>query len=196
MGHRKAPPNDANHLINRYYPEVRETITTAEALGVHLLTIHLWMDPRFVFPDIRKKKIEILQQLVPFSLDRGILLCLENLSESADVLTEILREVPHLALTLDIGHGQLLSETNTSFGIIERLTAAIQHVHIHDNRGGKGVKDDLHLPIGEGVIDFEQILGALLRKGYDRTVTLELHQDVLAASLKRVKDMIRRILNP
>lgn len=38
---------------------------------------------------------------------------------------------------------------------------------LHANHGGTEVKDDLHLPIGEGHIDFDAILRVLQVAGYD-----------------------------
>jgi sugar phosphate isomerase/epimerase len=45
---------------------------------------------------------------------------------------------------------------------------------LHDNNGGTAVKDYLHLPIGEGSIDFTAILDALYAKGYEGGFSFEL----------------------
>jgi sugar phosphate isomerase/epimerase len=53
--------------------------------------------------------------------------------------------------------------------IIKRFSHRIGHVHISDNLG----KRDDHLPIGEGNINFMEIIRALKHTGYNDTVTLE-----------------------
>jgi len=149
------------------------------------------MDRRFVHQDQLKEKRKALADLVQYGLKKGVEIGLENLSEDSQDLQTVLEYVPDTKLTLDVGHGQLLSETNTSFGIIEDLGDYIAHVHLHDNHGGKGPGDDTHLPIGGGIIDFPAILEALLAKGYDRASILELEKDVLVSS----KQAVERILN-
>ena len=46
----------------------------------------------------------------------------------------------------------------------------IDHIHISDNFG----KEDNHLPIGTGTIDFPKIVKALKEIGYNKTITLEI----------------------
>jgi sugar phosphate isomerase/epimerase len=76
-------------------------------------------------------------------------------------------------MTLDLGHGELLTDTNTAYDFAGNYLEKIQHLHLHDNRGGNSPKDDLHLPLGEGIIDFASILPDLKAKGYQKTMTLE-----------------------
>ncbi len=194
-GPREGPPNDLDNLRNRCHPSYRQTIDATSEMRISFLTLHLWVDARFVKPEVLQAKIEVLRELVDYGQTRGVQVSLENLSESATDLARMVEAVPGLVLTLDIGHGQLLAETNTAPGIIERLGPFIGHVHVHDNRGGNGVKDDLHLPIGEGVIDYPGIMETLVKSGYDRTITLELEPEVLQASRETIQAMIRNCRN-
>jgi len=54
---------------------------------------------------------------------------------------------------LDVGHA------NLNHCLPGFLGTRIGHMHIHDNNGGK----DTHSPVGEGDIDFDQVIGALRR---------------------------------
>ena len=87
-------------------------------------------------------------------------------------------------MTLDIGHGQLLSKENTAIDYIKLAFKRIAHVHVHDNLGGTSVKDDLHLPVGDGSIDYPKILGMLKEKGYDSTITMEIKPGDMLRSKK------------
>ncbi len=191
-GPHEGPPNDLNNLWNTYIPALAETVDIIERMEITFLTIHLYMDPRFVKSAVIEEKKNALRRIVDYGRQHKVVISLENLSETAADLEAVVNVIPDLAITLDLGHGQLLAETNTSFGIIERLGQFIKHVHMHDNRGGSGVQDDLHLGIGNGIVDFPGILKALVGRGYDGTVTLELEKDVLAQGRKRIESIIRR----
>ncbi|MBI5572015.1 MAG: sugar phosphate isomerase/epimerase [Desulfomonile tiedjei] len=181
-GPREGPPNDVDNLWNNYLPALKETIDVAGTMEIPLLTVHLWVDPRFVKAVVRAEKKKLLREAFEYGRYKKVLVSLENLSENSADLAEMVEAVPDLSITLDVGHAQLLTDVNTSFGIIDELFPSIKHLHLHDNSGGNGVKDDLHLPIGEGIIDFPAILGRLMDKGYEGTATLELEREVLASS--------------
>ncbi len=193
-GPHEGPPNDPKNLWNTYVPALIETIDIAHLMNISLLTIHMWVDRRFVKRSVIEEKKNALRQVIDFGRQRNVIVSLENLSESASDFEAVLAVVPDLVLTLDVGHGQLLAERNTSFEIIERLGPFIRHVHLHDNRGGaKGVEDDLHLPIGDGIIDFYGILGMLKHQGYAGTMTLELERPSLADGRRTVQHLLDRL---
>lgn len=189
----EGPPNDVPHLCQTYLPSLKQSVDVAHEMELSLLTVHLWMDSRFVKPEVRAEKIVALRELTAYAHERGIQVALENLSESAEDLAAVLDQIPDLVLTLDIGHAQLLTKTNRSFEIIDRLRAWIRHVHVHDNHGGNSAKDDIHLPIGEGVIDFPPILAALVRAEFDGTITLELEPDALVESRARIRSIVETV---
>jgi len=189
-GPHEGPPNDLGSLWNTYYPNLRATVEAAAQLSIHFLTIHLWMDPRFVKPTVILEKLEILRRIFLLGRNSGVLISLENLSESSDDLSRVVSAIPELSLTLDVGHGELLSDRNASYKILEDLFPWIGHVHLHDNFGGKGVKDDRHLAIGMGSIEISNILRKIVETGYTGTVTLELEREDLEDSLSKVRTMI------
>jgi sugar phosphate isomerase/epimerase len=189
-GPREGSPKDLDRQWNGYLHELLRTVDAAHELGISLLTIHLWVDSRFIpLPIIEEKKL-FLRKALDYALERGVVLSIENLSERADDLVGVLRAVPELGVTLDVGHGQLLSKVNRSFDIIRFLGQSVRHIHMHDNRGGTGAQDDLHLPLGEGIIDFPAILESLIRMGYKGTLTLELEQGDLLVSRDKLARMI------
>lgn len=192
-GPHEGDPNSSSNLLENYYPSLKETIDTTNRIGANFLTVHLWMDSRYVTGSQILIKKRVLKDLFLYAREKGVTVSVENLSESASDLEYALSENPEASITLDIGHGQLLSKSNTSFEIIKRLAGRIRHVHLHDNSGGTGVKDDLHLPIGDGIIDFEAILKSLLSSGYNNTMTLELKRHELEISRQRLETIIQRV---
>jgi sugar phosphate isomerase/epimerase len=192
LGHgpREGDPNDNHALETIYFPKLLEALSIMSGLEMGLLTLHLWLDPRFVLEETIVYKIGFLKRLTERAGNCGITVCLENLSENADHLREVFAAVPLLNLTLDLGHAELLSKENTSFGFLEKCPDRIKHIHLHDNHGGTSPDDDLHLPVGEGKIDFHRIFQRLHAVSYKGTMTLELRPDQIKSCLGYVKQLV------
>lgn len=183
-------PVDPRVLEERFLPKIKKLLEVSQDLKITKGTLHFWMDKRWAAPSLIPAKIAVLSQLVSFAAEKGIVLCLENLTERYDSFSEVFDSIPGLRMTMDIGHGELLSKENTSLGFIRNLFSKIAHVHVHDNLGGKGVEDDLHLPLGEGKVDYPRILTLLKERGYQSTMTME----VKPADMPRTKLQIERFL--
>jgi len=173
-----------------YLPKIFETLPLMRELGMPLLTLHLWFDARFVKEEVISFKIGLLRHIIKKATDLEITVCVENLSETASHMVAPFADLPLLNLTLDVGHAELLAETNTSYEFIERYPERIKHVHLHDNRGGDSYRDDLHLLPGEGIVDFDKVFGRLKDMNYDRTITLELIPSEIAKCLRHVKEWL------
>jgi sugar phosphate isomerase/epimerase len=181
-------PFDVKVLRKRFFPRLRRLLDLSGELGVTKGTIHFWMDARWAPPDLIAGKIELLREMVACATEKGIVLCIENLSERIESFQKVFDAIPSLRMTLDIGHGQLLSRRNTSFGFIRDAFEKIAHIHVHDNRGGRSVRDDLHLALGEGVIDYPGIFRELNERGYRSTITME----VKPSDMKRTRAVLDR----
>lgn len=126
----------------------------------------------------------------------GLVLCLENMFPRTNSLVkpedfaEILERFPTLKLTLDTGHANIGSRGGARFQrFIERFPQRIGHVHASDNLG----RDDNHLPIGAGNIDFQKIVKSLKAIQYDDTITLEIFsrdRDYLRISKQKLSAMV------
>ncbi|MGD2125961.1 MAG: sugar phosphate isomerase/epimerase [Desulfobacteraceae bacterium] len=186
-GPREGDPNDTEALERKYFPKVTEILADMKQLEMSILTIHLWLDPRFVREEAIAFKIDLLRRIIKRAVDACIMVCLENLSERASDLEMPFKELPSLYMTLDLGHAQLLTTENRSYGFIKLYPERIKHIHMHDNKGGSSYLDDIHLPPGEGIVDFKEILGNLKEIGYSRTITLELSPTEIEGCLGYVK---------
>jgi len=183
-------PRNTDRLESQFVPKIKTLLGLTRDLGIEKATLHFWMDKRWAPSELVQQKIKLLSQMVDTATVNGIVLCLENLTSQYDSFSAFFDAIPDLRMTLDIGHGQLLSEENTSFGFIEHLFDKIHHVHVHDNKGGTGVKDDLHLPLGDGIVDYPKILSLLKAKQYDFTLTME----VLPSDMMRTKEAVNRYI--
>ena len=68
----------------------------------------------------------------------------------------------------------------------------IRHFHLHDNWGGQSQDDDLHLPIGDGTLDFRAIVASLMSTGYDGTITLEVKLEFQVNCRVTVEELVRK----
>lgn len=190
-GPEEGNPFDCQELRIKLLPQIKVLVDFAYELDAKITTIHFWLDRRFIKETILVEKLTILEEMMALAHKKGIKLCIENLSERTNDFEQAFHRFPELGLTLDIGHGELLTSKNTAYSFIEMYPKRIRHVHIHDNHGGTTPDDDLHLPLGEGTIDFKSILHALCKTRYNETITLE----VASKSLKRGKERLVEMLN-
>ncbi|MEW5909479.1 MAG: sugar phosphate isomerase/epimerase family protein [Thermodesulfobacteriota bacterium] len=159
--------------------EVLDALKTGADLNPEIIVLHpgyigglgpLVMDRSVGFA---KKSFE---EIFTRARSLGVSLCLENMFprypgwvEPEDFLPMI-NAYESLMLTLDIGHANIESKSgNRILDFITTFKRNIGHVHASDNFG----REDSHLPIGAGNIDFKKTANALKTIGYDGTITLE-----------------------
>jgi sugar phosphate isomerase/epimerase len=183
-------PRDIENLRRRFIPKMKALLDLSKPLGIRKGTMHFWMDQRWAEPDLIRTKVEMLSELVEHAAELEVLLCLENLTARHESFITFFERIPGLRMTMDIGHGELLSKHNTAFGFMQHVFSRIAHVHVHDNLGGTSVKDDLHLALGDGIVDYPGILTILREKGYDSTITLEVKPN----DMPRTQMAVRRYI--
>lgn len=158
--------------------ELKRCAEAFAEIGVELMNIH--PDGKApLHPDDYHvgRNLQSLEELLEVSRQAGVSLMLENLPGRFNTVAQIapvLDALPELGLHLDIGHCNLMTETNTCDDLIVSYGHRLKHVHLHDNKGGNA---DLHLPLGCGTIDIRHYIRLLKNKGYDSTITLEVFSD-------------------
>jgi sugar phosphate isomerase/epimerase len=174
-----------------------DALEAGAELGIEKVVLH----PGFItglgkfFPDKTKGyAMESLEAILKKAVSLNITLCIENMFPQARLLSQphefqpVFETFPEIRLTLDIGHANLGGGKNTSPEFIRLYGYRIGHVHANDNFG----KEDSHLPIGAGIIDFERIIRELKEAQYDETITLEVFsrdRDYLKISKEKIKRM-------
>lgn len=177
-------PSDLKTLETVFVPKIKKLMAFSPNLGIQKATIHFWMDKRWASETIISEKIRMLADLADHAEAVNLQLCLENLTERHESFARCFAAIPRLKMTMDIGHGQLLGKENAAFGFMDHVFEKIGHIHVHDNLGGTGVKDDLHLPLGQGIVAYPKILSVLVEKGYHSTITMEVKPDQMAGTQK------------
>lgn len=174
-----------------------EALEAAAELGIEKVVLHpgyVTGMGKFVIDRAKKFGMESIEAILKKANSLGMTLCLENMFPQALFLTqpdefqEVFDIFPEIRLALDIGHANLGSDRNKAFEFVQRYGYRIGHIHANDNFG----KEDNHLPIGAGLIDFEKIIKSLKETLYDDTITLEVFsrdRDYLRISKEKIKRM-------
>jgi sugar phosphate isomerase/epimerase len=173
--------------------EFKMCLEVFAALGAKLMNLH--PDSHAPFHNrtfVIEKNLETIRALLPLSRELGVGLMIENLPGTYNTvrqISELMDGIPELGLHLDIGHANLLVNVNTTDELLNAYGKRLQHVHLHDNKGGSA---DLHLPLGAGTVDTLHCIRSLQAIGYDGTITLEVFSPD-RAHLAYSKQVLRRI---
>lgn len=164
--------------INTWAPDVLRTeILIATRMGVSQMVVHpyvLGQDVDGHTPDAQE-----VRDLCSFALDNGVLLALENLGKTG--ITSMRRSVEMigtepertgLGICIDVGHA---NRSCTDDGVrpeafLREFRDLILEIHVDDNFGDK----DLHLPPGEGNIDWPLVVEAIRAVRDDAVICLEI----------------------
>lgn len=178
--------------------EVLESLQTAadlNSLKVVLHPGHIRGLGVYVKDLAKAYMLESLEAIVSRADQLKLPVCLENMFPAANSLIEpddfsdALEQFPTLKLTLDTGHANIEDRGEERIlGFINRFGNRIDHIHASDNLG----REDNHLPIGTGTVDFPTIVSALKGIGYDNTITLEIFsrdRDYLSISRDKLAAM-------
>lgn len=119
----------------------------------------------------------------------GITLVVENTPHFSRVLQlrPIFESVPEVGLHLDVGHANLNSPYNRTEELVANFGDRLKHVHVSDN---KGDREDLHLPLGVGIINWRWVVSILKNAGYDGPITVEVFaedDEFLVMSAERIR---------
>ncbi|MBN2585945.1 MAG: sugar phosphate isomerase/epimerase [Candidatus Fermentibacteraceae bacterium] len=171
-----------------------KAIAAAAALGAGYYIAHTNYTPVIRNPRYRDgwtgRMLDFWMPLADRAAGSGMVICLENLWEPVpDTLQQLLEKADHdsLRMTLDNGHVLVFSRLSTTEWV-ERLGRFIVHCHLHDNMG----EMDEHLPVGEGIEDWQKLIRALKRHAPDALLVAE--SDGLAdnmISIERLKELMK-----
>lgn len=151
---------------------IRQSLDTARRLGVTGTVFHTNQNPAFRSESYvsgwLKSNISFWGRILPEYSDMNIYI--ENMCDSSpDMLGALARELSvfdNFGVCLDYAHAEVFGGGADSW--VEQLAPYTKHMHINDN----DLKEDLHLAVGDGRIDWERFRGHLDSFG-DITVLIE-----------------------
>jgi sugar phosphate isomerase/epimerase len=178
--------------------EGKRVIMAANGLEINLINFHshsigLFMGIPSAKKQILNNYVKSINELVDYGKSLGMKVMLENATERGEIrelrdLKYIIDSVRGLGFHLDIGHAYIHGGMKGVIDYIKVFYPKLWHVHVHDNHG----KADEHLPVGSGKINFERIISALKKIGYNKIITPEVFGKTPASaqySMKKLKKL-------
>ncbi|MEM2419620.1 MAG: sugar phosphate isomerase/epimerase family protein [Candidatus Bathyarchaeia archaeon] len=129
---------------------------------------------------------ETAKMLYKFAQKHGVKIAIENVPEpypflmkSVEHFKKFYEEIgENISLALDVGHANLNGQIEL---FLKTFPDKIVHIHAHDNSG----RDDEHLGVGHGTVDWKRFAEVLKQISYNKTVVVE--------SLKHVQESVERL---
>lgn len=147
-------------VLSQYSFEVyQQSLLWAAQIGAKHIVIHpnLQTTPIFHKAEAQRCSKSYLRKLGELGKRLGVNVLVENVGFhecalfSSEEFIRLFDEIPSIDALLDVGHAHINQWDIPE--IINRLGKRLTAVHLHDNCG----KDDDHLPIGEGTIEWTGI---------------------------------------
>jgi sugar phosphate isomerase/epimerase len=175
-------------ILKATLKRLEKSITYASALDAYVWVLHpgLRTGVSMFYPGADwLQNRETTLQLFKIANDYGVKIAIENVPEpypflmkSVNHFARFFKEVDEdMGIALDIGHANINGQTERFLTV---FADKIVHIHAHDNDG----KDDQHLGIGHGTVDWEKIAKLLKEMPYEGVVAVESFEHVEESVLK------------
>jgi sugar phosphate isomerase/epimerase len=177
--------------------EILDALEAGKELGIKKFVFHpgrIGGMGRYVKGVAKACYLDVLSRVMEKARKLNLTICIENMFPDinayieAKEFKEIFKSYPDIKLTLDVAHANLGAKKNRTHEFVKAFGNRIGHLHVSDNFG----REDNHLPLGTGAINFSRIVKELKRTAYDDTLTLEVFsrdKDYLKLSLEKIKKL-------
>ncbi|MEM2281763.1 MAG: sugar phosphate isomerase/epimerase [Candidatus Bathyarchaeia archaeon] len=133
---------------------------------------------------------ETAKALYRIAENYGVEIAIENVPEpypflmkSVEHFKKFYKEIDeNIGLALDVGHANLNGQIEL---FLKTFPDKIVHIHAHDNCG----REDEHLGVGHGTVDWRKFAEVLRQTGYNKTVVVESVEHV-QESVERLKALL------
>lgn len=168
---------------------IYQSLDIARELGVKGVIFHTNFIPNFRLDYYRecwlKRNVDFYTKACMEYKDLEIYV--ENMfDEDYDMLLMLakqMKEIPNFGVCLDYAHAASFGENPVKW--LEELMPYIKHMHINDN----DLRDDLHLAIGNGQIDWSEFFSTVKRLNYDSSMLIEVKElENQETSIRYLKD--------
>lgn len=177
--------------------ETRAALALAQVVPFDVLVLHLGVPSADPAANSRAAVARSLEEIGEATAGAGVRLALElipNGLSSADRLVRWIEDdldLPGVGICLDVGHAHLGGDAMEA---IEACSGHIVTTHLHDNRGRR----DDHLVPGQGTVDWDGVMMAFQKVGYDGAWIFELapaaEPEVILAEAARARARLTRLL--
>lgn len=137
---------------------VFQSIDAAKAIGAEAVVFHTNHNPLLTAESYRKNWLERNEHFWRKVLEKysDISVYMENMFDDSPHmlagLAEKLSDFKNFGVCLDYAHAVSFGRNTPIGGWVKSLAPYVRHLHINDNN----LKDDLHLAVGSGKIDWRQ----------------------------------------
>jgi sugar phosphate isomerase/epimerase len=156
--------------------DMMSALRIADRVGATVLNVHPGIHgyfPEQYWGQMKKAELAVFEELSDFGGPRGIRVVAENLIqtnvhfEDTWTLDGVIRlhdewRAELKGVCLDTGHANQAGLDVAD--AVRRLGPRVKHLHLQDNHGGP---IDEHLPIGQGIIDWDAVFAALDEVGFE-----------------------------
>jgi sugar phosphate isomerase/epimerase len=151
--------------------EVAASLPAFAAVGARAVNVHIVKGVgSFGHGAMTRLNGASFAELAALAEPHGIQMMVEHPPEagvSIGDIRAILDADARLGFHLDVGHANVGGDRLE--GLLKAFGERLRHVHMSDNRG----REDDHMPLGAGRIDWPRAIRLLKQSGYDGTITLE-----------------------
>lgn len=118
-------------------------------------------------------EVKRLTGLAQLAQTEGVILTVETragtVTETPDAAVELCTRVPGLGITLDPSHYIAGPHQGKNY---DQVFPFVRHVHLRDTGRGPG---QFQVRVGQGEVEYGRIISQLARHGYDRLLTVQIH---------------------
>jgi sugar phosphate isomerase/epimerase len=164
-------------MLKAMLKRLEKSISYANDLNAYVWVFHPGLETgvRMFYPGMGwLQNLKTARLLLKIASDYGVKIAIENVPEpypflmkNVEDFTKFYDEINEdIGLAFDIGHANLNEQIERFLTVFKDK---IVHMHAHDNDG----KDDQHLGIGLGNIDWSNVANLLRKISYDKVVIIE-----------------------
>lgn len=156
------------------YNRTKQAIDAAAGCGCNMIVMHL--SSGWTAPPITDIGLSRFDALVEYAGEKGVRIAFENIRKFGVLaaMMERYERVPHVGFCYDCGHEHCYTE---DIRYLETFGKRLFCTHIHDNYGRDKEKPmtdaDYHLLVGDGNLDFAQMMREINAVDYSGTLILE-----------------------
>ncbi|MEK3726114.1 sugar phosphate isomerase/epimerase family protein [Paenibacillus sp. FSL H8-0034] len=185
-------------VVRNYSFEIyKQSLAWSAKIGAEQVVVHpsLYSTPLFLRSQSQYYAKENLKRLGEEAQKLGIDMAVENVGFRKTALFDqeefvrLFEEIPTISALVDVGHAHINGWDTPA--LIRELGSRLSAVHLHDN----DAVGDLHLPIGEGTMEWTGVWEALRSAKHPFHATLEYRRntplDVLLQHVKLVEQELK-----